>query len=381
MKVNQISDILNEAIHELIGESAVTSERDLSNIVSVGESIINYMSESKDNFEKFTGAIIDKVGKTIFRDRKYNSKRLPSVYRDSWDYASVLEKIRCDMPILEPFSDNKEWDLNKYNPDVFSFTPAHVSAKYYNQKTTYQIKYSFAPKQTESAFRSGEGVVRFFAMIENRITMQLDMAVEYLVYMAIANFILSKADSANIHLLTLYNEQSGRNLTSENSLLDKEYLRFCSKTISTYKTFLEHPSMLYNNDGYTTFTPKEDLTAVFLTDFAQALKTTLYADTFNKEFVELDGYSEIPYWQASGTDNSIENRSSISAIPTGKTEPVTKKNIMAVLFDRDGVMVCNDKPELTSIYNPEARFFNYWHTMECSYFNDLSENGLVFLND
>ena len=41
-------------------------------------------------------------------------------------------------------------------------------------------------------------------------------------------------------------------------------------------------------------------------------------------------------------------------------------------------MCCNEDPEVSSIYNPEGRFYNYWYTFDCSYFNDLAENVIVF---
>lgn len=377
MKVEQIANITNQAIYELIGESELLAT-DLSNIVSVGQTVTN-STQFGENFENFTGKIIDKVGYTIFRDRKYNTPGMPAVYRNNWDYASVLEKIRCEAP---DFSPNKEWDLMKgYDPTVFNFTAPNVQAKYFNKKTTYQVVYCFAKKQVESAFKSSENLVRFFAMIENRIAMQLDMAVEYLVYRTIANFVLNKADSAVINLRKQYNELTGKNLTMETCLADKEFLRYACTTIKKYKTFLNRPSMLFNNEGFTTFTPDSDMVSIFLTDFATALKTTLYADTFNKEFVELTNYTEVPYWQGSGTSNSLLDRSTINGKPVDESGVKDEKKmtgIVATIFDRDGVMVCNERPELTSIYNPEARFYKYWHTIDCSYFNDLSENGIVF---
>ena len=105
MKVNQISTILNSVFQEITGTSAVIQE-DLSNIVEVGR-VITSSTQWGDNFDKYVGAIIDKVGKTIFVDRVYTSAA-PNIMKSSWEYASILEKVRCD---VDDYTDNKEWSF------------------------------------------------------------------------------------------------------------------------------------------------------------------------------------------------------------------------------------------------------------------------------
>ena len=108
MKVNQISAMLNGIWGEVLGESGLVVAEDLSNLVSVGQ-VITSATDFGENFENYAGKIIDKVGKTIFVDRVYRAKDL-GIWRDSWEYSSVLENIRCD---IGDFTDNCEWDLTK----------------------------------------------------------------------------------------------------------------------------------------------------------------------------------------------------------------------------------------------------------------------------
>lgn len=380
MKVNQIATVLNEVYNEIIGESELVKE-DLSNIVDVGRTI-TASTLWANNFDNYVGKLIDKVGRTVFVDRSYTAQDL-GIWKDSWEYGSILEKVRCD---VGDYQENKEWNLVT-NPtqtyDIFDFTAPTVSAKYFNSKTTFSLKLSITRKQAESAFNSAVDMGRFIAMIENRVRMKLELAKESLAYRTVVNLIAEKLNSKNniVNLLSLYNAATGSTLTAETALQDKEFLRYAAKTVMIYKKLISKASMLYNDDGYTTFTPTERLRAVFLTDFAKSLETTLYADTFNDEFVKLDGYQEIPYWQGSGTDGSYTSRSSIDALPAslnGTGDAITQSGIVAVLFDEEAAMCCNEDPEVSSIYNPEGRFYNYWYTFDCSYFNDLAENVIVF---
>lgn len=386
MKVNQIATLLNSVYNEIIGESELVNE-DLSNIVDVGRQITS-STQWANNFDNYVGKLIDKVGRSVFVDRTYTAQDL-GIWQDSWTYGSILEKVRCD---VGDYQENKEWNLvtsPNQTYDVFSFNAPSVTAKYFNSKTTFSLKLSITRKQAESAFNSAEDMGRFIAMIENRVRMKLELAKEALAYRTVVNLIAEKISSGNnvVNLLSEYKKVNpSTTVTAETALQDKEFLRFAAKTIMIYKQLISKASMLYNEDGYTTFTPTERLRAVFLTDFAKSLETTLYADTFNDEFVKLDGYKEIPYWQGSGTDGSYDSRSLIEARPAsaGATpaeddgKGVNQKGVVAVLFDEEAAMCCNEDPEVSSIYNPEGRFYNYWYTFDCSYFNDLAENVIVF---
>ena len=175
MKVNQISGLLNSVFGEVLGDTGLISE-DLSNLVSAG-TVITSSTDFGDNFENYAGKIIDKVGKTIFADRVYRAKDL-GIWRDYFEYGSVLEKIRVD---VGEYEDNCEWDLTKmgttgldYNENIqnhieelFKFVPANVQAKYFNLKTTFKTVISITRKQLKSAFDSASSMARFIGMIEN----------------------------------------------------------------------------------------------------------------------------------------------------------------------------------------------------------------------
>lgn len=373
MKINQIATILNQINQEVIGESAVIEE-DLSNIVDVGRAITSATTWD-DNFDNYVKKLIDKVGKTMFVDRVYQSTA-PSILHDSWEYGSILEKVRCD---VGDFEANKEWTLTPETQfDVFKFQPASVQAKYFNSKTTYQLRISITQKQMKSAFNSASAMNSFISMIENRIQMKMTLASDALIMRTIVNLIAEKIKANNnvVNLLAEYKTATGSTITAKTALTDKEFLRFAAKTIMQYKKLIATASMLYNNDGYVTFTPAERLKAVFASDFDLALKTSLYADTYNEEFVKLDGYSIVPFWQGSGTTNNDHLK--INAVPASGGPAVVKDGVVAVLFDEYAAAVCNEEPEVSSIFNPEGRFWNYFYTYDASFMNDLGENAIVF---
>ena len=376
MKVNQIATILNNVFTEITDGTGIITE-DLSNIVDVGREITKN-STFDENFENYVGKLIDHIGRVVYMDRAYTSQA-PKILKDGWEYGSILEKVRCDVP---DFQENKEWELTEETVfDVFGFNPADADAKFFNKKTTFQIKISITKKQLKSAFNSASDMNKFIAMIENRIAMKMTLATDALIMRTIVNLIAEKISDKTgvINLLDVYKTATGDStLTAAKALTNKDFLRIASKTIMTYKKLMTIPSALYNDGTYVTFTPEANLKAVFAADFDLALKTSLYADTYNDEFVKLDGYSSVAFWQSPKSNERLL----INAKPASKGgagAAVEQDGIIAVLFDERAAAVCNEEPDVRSIYNPEGNFYNYWYSFDASYMNDTVENCVVFI--
>lgn len=390
MKVNQIATMLNSVFSEEIGDTALITE-DLSNLVSVGQ-VITSASTFGPNFENYAGAIIDKVGKTIFVDRVYRAKDL-GIWRDSWEYASVLEKIRCD---VGDFSDNCEWDLTKagtsdldYNENIsnhieelFKFVPAKVQAKYYNLKTTFKTVISITRKQLKSAFNSASEMARFIGMVENRIASKMEISKDALQRRTIVNLIGEKiAASQEVDLKAYFTQETGKTApaTLELALNDPDFLRFAAKRMTHDRELMSVPSKVFNGDSeFYSHTPEADSRLIVLSDLDEGLKFNLYGDTYNEEFVKLNNYKTIPFWQGTGTVMDITDRAQIN-IKTVSGESINHKSIVGILMDRDAAMVCNETPEVRSQYNADGNFTNFFYCYDCSFYNDLDENCIVYV--
>ena len=134
MEVKQIYSLMNDVTSEVLGKTDLVKE-DLSNVVDVGKEL--FSASDVDNYVK---ALVNRVGKTIFVNRKYAGK-IPSVVMDSWEFGSVLQKISADLPNA---TENESWELENgtsYDPNIF-YKPS-VSAKFYNSKVTFEVPLSF----------------------------------------------------------------------------------------------------------------------------------------------------------------------------------------------------------------------------------------------
>ena len=101
MDVKQIYTAVNTATQEALGESALVQE-DLGNLVDVGTQVIN--QNAVDNYVR---SLVNHIGKVVFVNRPY-SGNAKSVLMDGWQFGSVMEKIRADLPEA---TENESWEL------------------------------------------------------------------------------------------------------------------------------------------------------------------------------------------------------------------------------------------------------------------------------
>ena len=380
MDVKQIFTLVNGITGEITGKTDLVKE-DLSNIVDVGKELF-----SASDVDSYVKSLVNRIGKTIFVNRKYSGK-VPSVVMDSWEFGSVLQKISADLPNA---TENESWELvngTSYDPNIF-YKPT-VSAKFFNSKVTFEVPLSFTEKQVKESFNTASELNAFISMLYNAVEKSMTVKIDSLVMRTINNMIANTFDGDKtgvraVNLLTAYNTAmglSGSNvLTAVKAITNKDFLRFASMQIALYADRLGTMSTLFNAGGKERFTPKDMLHIVLLSDFAEGAKIYLESDTFNKELVKLPTAETVPYWQGSGKSYSFADVSKINVqIANGSSKKdVALSGILGVMFDRDALGVCNLDRRVTTNYNPKAEFFSNWYKFDAGYFNDLNENFVLF---
>lgn len=388
MEVKQIATLLNGVIREQVGEEATLLEEDLSNVVDVGRSVFNATS-----YDKFTKALVDRIGRVIFVDRKYEGVA-PSVIYDGFEMGSVLEKIGSEIP---EYTENETWDLvggQSYDPNVF-YAPS-VYAKFFSRYVTFEVPLSIADKQAKSAFTSPKELTRLVNMLFGKVDQAMSLAEESLVMRTIngiiaetiydeygSNDIGASSGIKAINLLYLYNHKlgAGNEITQAQALQDPEFIRFASAQMMKVAKRLKKVSTLYNVGGKKRFTPTANLKIVLQSDFSSDAQVYLYSKTFHDDYVKLPKADEVPYWQGVGNDpDDPKFTTAIDVkLPSDNTKSVKADGIIGVMFDEEACGVLNFERYTTSQYNGKAEFTNYWHKQKACQFIDLNENCVVFL--
>lgn len=387
MNVAQIYGIVNSVTGEILGSSAVVAE-DLSNIVDIGKQLFD--ATSVDNYVK---SLVNHIGRVIFVNRPY-SGNVPNVLMDSWEYGSVLQKIRAELPVAQ---ENKSWDLTDgvdYSPNVFR-KPV-VSSKFFNSRTTFEVQVSITERQVKESFSSVEQLNGFLSMVYSAVDRSMSIKVDALIMRTInammagtiyADYAAAALDSKSgikaVNLLYLYNQtfSPATALTPERALFDADFIKFASYTIMEYKDRLSKLSRLFNVGGTDKFTAGDFLHIVMLSRFVNAANFYLQSSTFHEMYTALPNAETVPYWQGSGTDYAFGEASKINVtipLESGTTTSVTGTGILACMFDRDALGVTNMDRRVTTAYNAKAEFTNNFFKFDAGFFNDFNENFVIF---
>lgn len=387
MTKQQVYTFLNEALTETIGEANVLTE-DLTNIVDMGDEVFN-----ANAVDAYCKAIINKVGKTVFNDRKY-SGRAPQLMRDAWEYGSILEKIRIELP---ESSENESWELQNgavYSNEMF-YQPS-VSAKFFNKGITFEVDMSFTDKQIKQSFANATSANSFLSAIQtaidNRLTLDFDNLIMRTINNMTAETINDEATTlgqnyANgsgvraVNLLYLYNQTipEADALTASEAITDAGFLKFAGYTMGLYADNMTTMSTLFNMGGTNKFTSADNRRVVMLSPFYRAVSVYLQSDTFHDELVSVNALNAdvVPYWQGSGTDFAFGNVSKID-VKTSEGNSVSVGGVLAVMFDKDACAVANVDRRVTMSVNAKAEFRNSYYKADAQYMNDANENFVVF---
>lgn len=377
MNVEQVYTLVNNATEEALGEQGLLN-RDLTNVVDVGTAIFD-----ANAVDKYVKSLVNHIGKVIFVNRAYSGS-VPSVLMDGWEYGSVAEKIRAELPDAQI---NSTWDLTSntsYDPNVF-IAPT-VAAKFYNNKVTFELQLSLAERQVKQSFSNATQLNSFVAMLYNEVDKKMTIATEQLIMSTIdlaigATMDAESAGSATtgtkaVNLLYEYNQQFGTSLGVTAALTTPEFLKFAAYRIGLYADRLAKISSLFNVEGNARFTPEDMRRTVLLSDFAKAIGPYSLSPAYNEQYLKLPEAETVAYWQGSGTGYDFTDVSAIDV--THGADTYTYDGILGIMFDRDALAVCNTDRRVTTNYNAKAEFFNNFYKFDASYFVDLGENFVVF---
>ena len=380
MKIEQVAQFVNDAQKEVLGESAIITE-DLSNIVSVGETIANM-----NLYDKYVGALLNRIAKSIFSIRAY-SGRAPQVLMDSWEFGSIVQKVHLKLPDAE---DNESWQLvDGMTIEENQFYKPSVSVKLWNHKTTFEIPISIAEEQLKQSFTGREEMAIFVGMLYQGVENSMTLKFDNLIMSTIRNFIGATLQDGvdgvtKIHLVTEYNTNYGASLTSATALYNKDFLRYCVFRMKQISTRLSVYSTLFNLGGTEKHTPRDMLRIVLHETLDAGVSAFLQSDTFHDELVKLPVADVVPFWQGTGTSYALADTTKINVEvldKNGTKQSVTEDYIVGVMFDRDALGVTGYNRRVPSKWVAKAEFYNYWYKEDAGYFNDYNENFVVFLAD
>lgn len=385
----QIYTIVNDVAKQAMGSKAIAVV-DNSGLIALGNTVLG-TDATKNNF---INALTDRIGRTIVSFRAYHS-HFPDFERDSIEWGNILQKLKIGMPDAEV---DQSYNLEDGSSvDQYKINKAKVNQLLFTSETPWQTHITVHLDELEKAFSSSEAMGVFISSMFGEVQNRIELAMENLSMDCVNNYIAelinrkTTTPSRVINLVTEYKEKTGVDHTAEpiKALDDEEFLKYVVRRINSISTTMEYMTNgMFNQSVFpvgatesvnSRHTPKSEQRMMLFIDLVNSLKTNINSKAFNMEQVAIDiPFTTVPFWQ------SLKNPSEINVkVASGgvSTKPdVSDSSVMGILYDREAMGTFKKKySSLTSPINAAGKYYNVFYHMITMYYNDLTENAVVFL--
>lgn len=404
--------IVELMVKEMTGQNGSIQTVDSSNFVSVGETILRSGTENTLN----TLGLV--LGRTFVAVRPYRAKLIVLNTTDTGLYADRIRKISYySRPAKESGAFNTDintnhamgydngsnggaslptmWEQNQPVPLELNFGGRSVWDDF---TTVYEI-------QLQQAFRSPEAFAQFVngIMVEkgNDIESQKEgfNRVALLNYMGgLLDMNTAGAGCGAIDMTAAYNADRALSpavttaqILSTPAIFD-DFLRFFVEEVKILSDQLTHrsvkwhwsPTKTINGVNYELLrhTPKDRQKLILYKPFFIKAEATVMPGIFNPEYLKVENFEGVDYWQNENTPMAINVTPAINDVSDPKQQiagtNVALDNVLGVLFDADAIMIDYQLEEVYSTpVEARKRYRNlFWH-MSKNIVTDFTENGIL----
>lgn len=379
MVVNQIYQIVNSLYQQLTGQSDIVATN-ATGLIQMGKALD--LANMKD---KFFGAMTDAIRRTIIPTRIYNpddgTGDETGLIMGEDEFGALTRKFYVAPPDAQTAV---RWNLpaNGSTVDPFVINRPEVNEYWFYGINAYDIPITLPDYQIKSAFNNAEEMAAVINGIQIAVENSIKAKAQAMAKLCYSNFIgeLATTDTAGIHvvkLLTEYNTLTNITLTPTEAMTDEKFLMFATFQINSYLSYLSDMSSVFNTAEYVRFTPRDYARVRVLTYFAKSVDSYLRSNVYHDELVSLPNYREVNFWQGNGQAYTLEKLSSID-ITTSSGKVAKVGNVIALITDWEALGLSYRERRTKSIENPNGDYVNIFNKFDIAYFNDPSENGIVF---
>lgn len=382
----QIVTVLNSIAQQATGQAQLTATN-TSDFITVAQTTL------KAGADPIMNAISQTLSKTIFSIRPYFEK-FQGLRVDSIRWGNHVRKLSS---VDRPFIQADKWNLTDgTSVDPFVIRQPEVLQTNFYGADTYADELTVFDDQLDNAFKGPDEFGSFISMIMGNITDKHAQAREALARACIANLIGGKVagDSGNvIHLLSEYNTLTGLTpaLTVQTVYQPANFAPFMqwvySRIAEMSSKLTERTTKYHINvtgKPIARHTPMERQKVFMYAPARYQIDARVLADTYHDTFLRFAADETVNYWQAIDDPAAINVQATYMGANGALTTPESAAktdNIFAVLMDEEAAGYTTIHEKMGSIYNPRGEYSNIFWSFDLRYWNDFTENAIVFLLD
>lgn len=385
LTIEDISAILTTAVNQATGQNALAPVN-TAGFITVAQTALKCKADT------FLNALSQVLSKTVFSIRPYDRK-FGGLMTDAITFGNHVRKLNI--------SDDNDWDSPSQYPDDAESVDMYVTKKpnilqtnFYGQNA-YERFVTIYTEQLNTALTGPEQFLSFVNMIMTSQRNQIEQAHEQTARLCLGNLIGGIADENDatrvVNLVTGYNAELGNDtpLTLEQLLNADNFPNFMKYIVYRIRTtckYMTDRTVMYHTNitdhTITRHTPASSQHLYMNTDIMERSKTTVLSDLYHDNYVKLTDFEEVNFWQSPKSRMAI-NITGSRIDNTGAIKAFTKNplnNVLGVLFDWDaaGYTTILNRTDTTP-FNARGLYSNiFWHFND-RYWNDFTENAVVFL--
>lgn len=374
IEVNQIYDLCNQIFQQMTGRTDIEAV-DSASLVAMGNEVSNLGKN-----DLWLNTLARRIGLTIDSYRVYRN-RFSDLYRTQVEWGALVQKLTVEMPDAVADDMYKVGQMNGQALDHYIINNPKAKQKIFDKETPYSFFITMQEKMLTEAFLNAGAMSSFVNQVFGKVQNKIEVVLEDLARVALVNMMCNLSTKQEIKLVTLYNSKTGSTLNPQTALFDPAFMRFAIGMMNNIASKLETMSVLFNTDGYDRFTPKSEQRFYVLADFITQLETVVQYAAFNPQYVNKSVDIAVPYWQGVKEGDDINDIAVLSKV-IGKVDSEVDKtieNVVGVLFDREAIGTFRQEEKvLTTPVNARGAYYNtFWHEKQM-WFNDMSENAVIF---
>lgn len=371
MNTAQIYDIVNSVTSQALGRDDLEAV-DTASFIAMGDAILS----SNTNTEPFINTLVQRIARTVVSFRAYDSKWKELAITDV-DFGRIMQKVKVAMPEFVSDVSVELEDGETVDPYIISKPVAHQ--KLFVVRSPYTCFVTIQRHWLKEAFTSEDAMESFISAIFGEMQNAQAVALENLGRACVSNFIANMGDSQKVHLLTGYLADvpgATAGLTAQQAMYDAGFLRYAMGQMKYYSDRMTEMSVLYNKEGETRHTPITDQRFLIRSDYLNHMETQVDYAAFNDRYLKKAADLTVNFWQGAEEPGTI-------IVKGGEgEEDIEIENILGFIHDRDALgLFRKDVETLTTPVNARGRYYNVFQHVDDMRFNDLSENGILFLVD
>lgn len=388
---NAIGTLVSQIVSQATGKAAImpTNTSDFVAVANTG---------LQAGYDNLMGAISQVLSRTIISNRPY-TRHFKGLESDSIRWGNHVRKISY---VDRDWEDGARLPItNGVAVDDQAPTLDEVLQTNFYGQNDYEIPWTLFSNQLDVAFRGPDEFGAFISGKLQNISDMVEQKHESLARMALANLIVGIYDGGYtnqlVHLVTEYNTYVGN--TPAKTLTElrasdeyPQFMKWVYGRIAQLSAMLTERSTIYHanvtspvDKTLARHTPYSKQNVYLLSSDKFYMESRVLADTFHDNYLALADTEILNFWQDINTPDQIDATATHMDVDGSLVTPATStslSNVFGVIADVEacGYTVCNQR-STSAAYNGKGEYQNFWLKFTDRYWNDFTENALVFVLD